>query len=84
MVRVDARALCMTARSSASCAGSDLMHPLGALVTGDIAGDIFVVMFTFAQNRSKIDDVLGVGIGGTAGSHVRRGTQLASACSFVQ
>ncbi|AVR98049.1 ammonium transporter [Pseudoduganella armeniaca] len=44
----------------AICAGSDLMHPLGALVTGGIAGAIFVVMFTLAQNRWKIDDVLGV------------------------
>lgn len=44
----------------AICAGSDLMHPLGALVTGSIAGAIFVWMFTLTQNRWKIDDVLGV------------------------
>ncbi|MEW6292701.1 MAG: ammonium transporter [Pseudomonadota bacterium] len=44
----------------AICAGSDLMHPLGALVTGGIAGGLFVVMFTITQNRWKIDDVLGV------------------------
>ena len=44
----------------AVCAGSDLMHPLGALVTGAIAGALFVVMFTITQNRWKIDDVLGV------------------------
>jgi len=44
----------------AVCAGSDLMHPLGALITGGVAGAIFVVMFTLAQNRWKIDDVLGV------------------------
>lgn len=44
----------------AVCAGSDLMHPLGALFTGSIAGAIFVSMFTLAQNRWKIDDVLGV------------------------
>lgn len=44
----------------AVCAGSDLMHPLGALVTGAIAGGLFVWMFTLAQNRWKIDDVLGV------------------------
>jgi Amt family ammonium transporter len=44
----------------AVCAGSDLMHPLGALVTGGIAGGLFVVMFTVTQNRWKIDDVLGV------------------------
>ncbi len=44
----------------AVCAGSDLMHPLGALVVGAVAGTIFVVMFTLTQNRWKIDDVLGV------------------------
>jgi Amt family ammonium transporter len=44
----------------AVCAGSDLMHPLGALVTGGIAGAIVVAMFTLTQNRWKIDDVLGV------------------------
>ena len=44
----------------AVCAGSDLMHPLGALVVGGIASAIFVVMFTLTQNRWKIDDVLGV------------------------
>ncbi|MDP2142631.1 MAG: ammonium transporter [Gallionella sp.] len=44
----------------AVCAGSDLMHPLGALITGGVAGGLFVVMFTLTQNRWKIDDVLGV------------------------
>jgi Amt family ammonium transporter len=44
----------------AVCAGSDLMHPLGALITGGVAGAIFVWMFTLAQNKWKIDDVLGV------------------------
>ncbi|MBD5800952.1 Ammonia channel precursor [Azoarcus sp. Aa7] len=44
----------------AVCAGSDLMHPLGALVVGSIAGVLFVHLFTIAQNRWKIDDVLGV------------------------
>ena len=44
----------------AICAGSDLMHPLGALVTGAMAGGLFVWMFTLTQNRWKIDDVLGV------------------------
>ncbi|HEX7649047.1 MAG TPA: ammonium transporter [Noviherbaspirillum sp.] len=44
----------------AVCAGSDLMHPLGALVTGGLAGAVFVWMFTLTQNRWKIDDVLGV------------------------
>jgi Amt family ammonium transporter len=44
----------------AVCAGSDLMHPIGALVTGAIAGLLFVSMFTRVQNKWKIDDVLGV------------------------
>lgn len=44
----------------AVCAGSDLMHPLGAFAVGGIAGAIFVVMFTLTQNRWRIDDVLGV------------------------
>jgi Amt family ammonium transporter len=44
----------------AVCAGSDLMHPIGALVAGAVAGAIFVRMFTLTQNRWKIDDVLGV------------------------
>ena len=44
----------------AVCAGSDLMHPIGALVVGGVAGGLFVVMFTWTQNRWKIDDVLGV------------------------
>ena len=44
----------------AVCAGSDLMHPIGALVVGAIAGAIFVYMFTLTQNKWRIDDVLGV------------------------
>jgi len=44
----------------AVCAGSDIMHPIGALATGGIAGGLFVYMFTLTQNRLKIDDVLGV------------------------
>jgi Amt family ammonium transporter len=44
----------------AICAGSDVMHPLGALVTGGIAGGLFVYAFTLTQNKWKIDDVLGV------------------------
>ena len=44
----------------AVCAGSDLMHPLGALAVGGIAGAIFVKMFTLTQNKWRIDDVLGV------------------------
>ncbi|MEN9893816.1 MAG: hypothetical protein RLY78_4111 [Pseudomonadota bacterium] len=44
----------------AVCAGSDLMHPAGALVVGGVAGAIFVLFFTWTQNRWKIDDVLGV------------------------
>ena len=44
----------------AVCAGSDVMHPAGALLVGGIAGAIFVSMFTLTQNKWKIDDVLGV------------------------
>jgi Amt family ammonium transporter len=44
----------------AVCAGSDVMHPAGALVAGGVAGAIFVRLFTLTQNRWKIDDVLGV------------------------
>jgi Amt family ammonium transporter len=44
----------------AVCAGSDIMHPIGALVTGAVAGALFVYAFTLTQNRWRIDDVLGV------------------------
>jgi Amt family ammonium transporter len=44
----------------AVCAGSDLMHPMGALITGAVAGGLFVWTFTLVQNKWKIDDVLGV------------------------
>ena len=44
----------------AVCAGSDLMHPVGSLITGLMAGALFVWTFTAAQTRWKIDDVLGV------------------------
>jgi len=44
----------------AICAGSDLMHPVGALITGAVAGALFVWTFTLTQNRWRIDDVLGV------------------------
>jgi Amt family ammonium transporter len=44
----------------AVCAGSDLMHPVGALFVGLVAGGLFVSMFTLVQNRWKLDDVLGV------------------------
>jgi len=44
----------------AVCAGSDVMHPVGALFVGAVAGALFVWMFTLTQNRLKIDDVLGV------------------------
>ncbi len=44
----------------AVCAGSDVMHPFGALATGMIAGIIFVRVFLLMQNRWRIDDVLGV------------------------
>jgi Amt family ammonium transporter len=44
----------------AICAGSDVMHPVGALFTGAVAGALFVWMFSLTQDRWKIDDVLGV------------------------
>lgn len=44
----------------AVCAGSDLFHPVGALIVGGIAGFIFVKGFTWTQEKLKIDDVLGV------------------------
>ncbi len=44
----------------AVCAGSDIMHPLGALTVGLVAGWLFVALFTRVQNIWKIDDVLGV------------------------
>ena len=55
----------------AICAGSDIMHPIGALITGGVAGALFVGAFELCQNRWKIDDVLGVwplhGLGGAWG-----------------
>lgn len=44
----------------AVCAGSDIMHPLGSLAVGGVAGALFVFTFTLTQNKWKIDDVLGV------------------------
>ncbi|MCP5367760.1 MAG: ammonium transporter [Hyphomicrobiales bacterium] len=44
----------------AVCAGSDVMHPIGALVTGGVAGGLFVWGFNQCQAKWKIDDVLGV------------------------
>lgn len=44
----------------AVCAGSDVMHPIGALVVGGVAGAIFIIVFTMLQRRPQIDDVLGV------------------------
>jgi Amt family ammonium transporter len=44
----------------AVCAGSDLFHPIAALVVGAIAGAIFVFLFTTETETWKIDDVLGV------------------------
>ena len=44
----------------AVCAGSDVMHPIGSLVVGIVAGGLFVVLFTYMQRTRKIDDVLGV------------------------
>lgn len=55
----------------AICASSDVVHPLGALFIGGVAGGLFVWLFTFTQNRLRVDDVLGVwplhGVCGTFG-----------------
>ncbi|MEZ2902452.1 ammonium transporter [Acinetobacter terrestris] len=55
----------------AICAGSDVVHPVGALIIGAVAGMIFVKLFTYTQNKLKVDDVLGVwplhGVCGTFG-----------------
>ena len=55
----------------AICAGSDVVHPVGALIIGATAGVIFVKLFTYTQNKLKVDDVLGVwplhGVCGTFG-----------------
>ena len=53
----------------AICAGSDQVHPFGALAIGAIAGIIFVKGFTWEQEKLKLDDVLGVWpLHGIAGS----------------
>jgi Amt family ammonium transporter len=45
----------------AVCAGSDVMHPIGGLMTGLVAGGLFIWLFTYVQNKyTKFDDVLGV------------------------
>lgn len=44
----------------AVCAGSNVLHPIGAFIVGGVAGAIFVVGFNWCQNKLKIDDVLGV------------------------
>jgi Amt family ammonium transporter len=44
----------------AVCAGSDVMHPVGALIVGGVAGALFVKGFEICQFRLKVDDVLGV------------------------
>jgi Amt family ammonium transporter len=44
----------------AVCAGSDVMHPVGSLAVGFMAGLLFVKMFAYTQNKLRIDDVLGV------------------------
>ncbi|MDR0069380.1 ammonium transporter, partial [Acinetobacter sp. 11520] len=36
------------------------VHPISALVIGGAAGAMFVYLFTYTQNKLKVDDVLGV------------------------
>ncbi|PLX88981.1 MAG: ammonium transporter [Desulfuromonas sp.] len=44
----------------AICAGSDLVHPIGAFFVGGLGSLIFVYGFQIEQEKLKIDDVLGV------------------------
>ncbi len=44
----------------AICAGSDIVHPISALIIGIVAGSVFVLGFEFVQTKMKLDDVLGV------------------------
>lgn len=44
----------------AVCAGSDLYHPISALVVGGVAGGIFVFLFSVETDKWHVDDVLGV------------------------
>jgi Amt family ammonium transporter len=66
----------------AICAGSDVVHPIGALLIGLVAGALFVWTFTLTQNRWKIDDVLGVwplhGLCGVWGGIAMGGVSLIS------
>ena len=50
----------MLAGLVAVCAGSDLYHPVSALVVGAMAGGIFVFLFETETVKWQIDDVLGV------------------------
>ncbi|MEM5948486.1 ammonium transporter [Spirochaetia bacterium 38H-sp] len=55
----------------AICAGSDVVHPISAIIIGLVASFIFVKLFHWETEVLKIDDVLGVwplhGINGTWG-----------------
>lgn len=44
----------------AICAGSDVVHPVSALIIGGIAGISFVLLYELEIRKFKIDDVLGV------------------------
>ncbi len=44
----------------AICAGSDIVHPIGALVIGVVASVGFVIGFQLVQKNLRLDDVLGV------------------------
>ncbi len=44
----------------AVCAGSDLYHPVAALVVGGMAGGFFVFLYNRETEVWKVDDVLGV------------------------
>ncbi|MBC7960889.1 MAG: ammonium transporter, partial [Vallitaleaceae bacterium] len=44
----------------AICAGSDIVHPVSALIIGAIAGGGFILLYDLETRKLKIDDVLGV------------------------
>jgi Amt family ammonium transporter len=53
----------------AICAGSDIVHPIGAFFIGGVGALIFVYGYRYETEKLKIDDVLGVWpLHGVAGS----------------
>ena len=76
----------------AVCVGSNVMHPIGTLITGSFAGALFVNFFVLCRERLKIYDVLGMwplhGLAGAWGGLAAGifGSQLIASragCSFA-